>query len=259
MNSSKICYACDSLATSREHVPPKCLFPEAKDVGSDFRKGLITVPSCDEHNSEKCSDDEFLMVSLAGLIGNNSIGYLHRFTKVNRAIRRSSFKLLRRAMKDQQWHAIEIRPNKFLDVVYGTPDHDRLNRCFDRISRGLFIETFRNRFSGKTKTMLAFLPSKDPNSKEFRRFILDKVKIELAGKMRLGENPDVFSYQFSGPDEHGIYACHMLFYGGLDVFVSMIPETSQVPFNFGMFLIEQGMRTKIKLGDEEYDFNLEDS
>lgn len=61
------CYMCVSPATSREHVPPLCLFPESKDVGGkDYRRNLITVPSCDEHNSKKESDDEFLMVSLAG-------------------------------------------------------------------------------------------------------------------------------------------------------------------------------------------------
>ena len=32
------CYACNQLATSREHTPPRSFFPE------DRRKNLITVP-----------------------------------------------------------------------------------------------------------------------------------------------------------------------------------------------------------------------
>lgn len=72
------CYMCHRDADSREHVPPKCLFPEKKDVGtSAYRNNLITVPSCELHNSNKSKDDEFLMVSIAGIIGNNSIGYAH--------------------------------------------------------------------------------------------------------------------------------------------------------------------------------------
>ena len=44
------CYMCEKESTSSEHVPPKCLFPEKKDLpdGVDLRKSLITVPSCDE-------------------------------------------------------------------------------------------------------------------------------------------------------------------------------------------------------------------
>ena len=56
------CYMCTSAATSVEHVPPRCLFPEQKDlpIGVDLRKQLITVPSCDIHNSRKSKDDEYL-------------------------------------------------------------------------------------------------------------------------------------------------------------------------------------------------------
>ncbi|MDH1232687.1 MULTISPECIES: hypothetical protein [Stenotrophomonas] len=38
---------------SDEHVPPQCFFPD------DRRDGLITVRSCDEHNSKKSKDDEY--------------------------------------------------------------------------------------------------------------------------------------------------------------------------------------------------------
>lgn len=45
----KNCYWCANEATSMEHVPPRCLFPEDKDVkhvyNKAFREHLITVPS----------------------------------------------------------------------------------------------------------------------------------------------------------------------------------------------------------------------
>ena len=60
------CYMCDEESTSSEHVPPKCLFPEQKDLpeGVDLRKSLITVPSCDLHNSKKSNDDEYYSIVL---------------------------------------------------------------------------------------------------------------------------------------------------------------------------------------------------
>lgn len=47
------CYCCDAKVTSPEHVPPKCLFPKANGgAGSYLQESLITVPSCDLHNSK---------------------------------------------------------------------------------------------------------------------------------------------------------------------------------------------------------------
>jgi hypothetical protein len=253
----QLCYMCERPSTSREHVPPKCLFPEAKDIGEDRRQNLITVPSCHEHNTNKCDDDEFLMVSLAGILGNNSIGYSHKFSKVNRAIYRSSFALLNRAMKNQEWSVVEFGPNKFIDVVWGTPDYDRLQRCFDRIARGIHLAHFGRKFFGESKIMLGYTTTNSPNPAEFQRFIRDKVAMELRDKPRLGSNQDVFSFQFTDPDQFGLYLVHLQFYGGLDVYVGLIPNDCQMPTNLAMLLIERGIETTIRLGGEEYKFNVE--
>jgi hypothetical protein len=195
------------------------------------------------------------MVSLAGIIGNNSIGYRHKFSKVNRAIYRSSFALLEKAMTDQRWHALEFAPNKFIDVVWGKPDYDRLLNCFDRIARGLYHHRFERRFRGRTKTMLAYLTPNSQNPAEFQRFMRDKVRLELDGKPRIGANPDVFSFQFTDPDQFGLSLLHLLFYGGLDVCIALIPTESRVPRNIAMDLIEAGIETTITLGEREYHFN----
>ena len=63
------CYMCDAPATSREHVPPKCIFPD----DAQFRINLITVPSCDVHNLKKSNDDELLRHVLAYAPGNNHL------------------------------------------------------------------------------------------------------------------------------------------------------------------------------------------
>ena len=49
--SSIHCCICEATATSVEHVPPRCLFSEQKDLpgGVDLRKQFITVPSCDPY------------------------------------------------------------------------------------------------------------------------------------------------------------------------------------------------------------------
>lgn len=161
------CYICDAGATSKEHVPPKCLFPEGKDMdGENYRNNLITVPSCDQHNSAKSRDDEFLMVSLAGIIGNNSIGYRHKFGKVNKAIRRSAYKLLGAVFKGRnRLYVVEVAPNKFVDVIWGTPDSDRLRVCFEHIVHALHFHHFGQTFRGTMKLYLGYLWFKEKNAK----------------------------------------------------------------------------------------------
>lgn len=89
----EICYWCGEKAVSMEHVPPKCIFPEEKDVNEifeeNFRKELITVPSCDLHNLKKSNLDEYLMAVLSAKVGNNSLAYIQTMTKVQRSLRRN--------------------------------------------------------------------------------------------------------------------------------------------------------------------------
>jgi hypothetical protein len=206
VNSHQQCYRCDNLATSREHVPPKCIFPERKDTaGQDFRDSLITVPSCDAHNSKKSADDEFLMVSLAGILSNNSIGYRHKMTKVNRAIAKSSNRLLDRAFLERKHYTVRLEENKFIEVIRGTPDSGRLEKCFEQIALGLFYHKFNKSFKGITRILMAHLEQKTKNGTAFIQFIKHRAELELRAKERLGNNPAVFFYQFSDSDKFGLF------------------------------------------------------
>ena len=73
------CYMCDGRATTDEHVPPKCLFPEEKDLPKEvsLRVELIKVPSCELHNTAKSKDDEYLLYVLCMNIANNAVAFQH--------------------------------------------------------------------------------------------------------------------------------------------------------------------------------------
>lgn len=242
---------CDRDAVSSEHVPPKCLFPEKKDVGEDYRKRLVTVPSCEIHNSAKSKDDEFLMVSLAGIFGNNSIGLTHKFTKVNRAIIRSSDKLLDEAFTKRKHYHLK-RDNAFLEVIWGTPDYARLINCFEHIAYGLHYHHLKQYFSGEIKVVLGYLNSKDEDNNSFIKFLKDRAEIDLKEIPKNGSNKDVFYYQFTDLDENGIYMVHMRFYGGIDVYASFRPENTPKPFDLGMALMDVSDEVIFTLEGKEY-------
>jgi hypothetical protein len=223
--------------------------------GEDFRRNLITVPSCETHNLEKSHDDEFLMVSLAGIFGNNSIGYMHKLRKVDRAIRRTSERLLDKVFLKKKRYLYEAADNKFFEVIWGTPDQVRLEKCFEHIAYGLHYHHFGRRFSGATKILLGYLHNENPDSSTFIAFIKDKASIDLATAEKHGSNNDVFYYQFSETDQFGLYMVKLVFYGGVEIFVAFVPENREVPFNLGMELMKHGIHTVITVGDNKYEFN----
>lgn len=250
------CYACRSEATSREHVPPRALFPEKKDLGEDHRIGLITVPSCELHNSAKSRDDEFLMVSLAGIIGNNSLGYRHKITKVDRAIRRSANRLLDSVLtKKKAVYTVQLKNNRFIDVIWGTPDVERLSRCFEHIARGLHYEYYERRFDGEVRLLLGYLFHESGNAKTFSEFIRDRSEIDLADKPKIGDNPAVFYFQVTDYDEFGLFMMKMCFYGGLNVYAAFLPLASEAPANLASAFLNGGVHTVLTLGDRAYEFN----
>lgn len=251
------CYMCDLPGTTVEHVPPRALFPEAKDVeGQNYRIDLITVPSCPLHNTAKSNDDEFLMVSLAGIIGNNSIGYRHKLTKVDRAIRRSSFRLLEKVIvKKQRFITVELEGNKFLEVIWGTPDVERLRRCFDRIVRGLHLHHFGKPLDGEVRLLLGYLFHSDRNTKNFTQFIADRAALELSDKPYYGRNQDIFCYQVTDRDQFGLFLFRLCFYGGLNIYAAIIPKGIERPYHLGMELMNRGIKTIFTLGDKSYEIN----
>lgn len=251
------CYFCNRPGTTDEHVPPRAIFPAQKDFPREnHRLDLITVPSCTEHNSGKSDDDEFLLISLAGIIGNNSIGYRQQRTKVDRALRRSSYRLLDKVfIADRRHGRIEISNNKFIDVIVGTPDADRLAQCFDRIVRGLHYHHFGKKLIGETKPFLGFLLHKSVSARNFQKFIKRRADLELAARPKYGRNQAVFYYQMTEPDQFGAFLFHLCFYGAVSVHVAVLLEGNPRPYHRGIDLMNRGIRTVLTLGDESYEIN----
>ncbi len=92
MTLDQTCYMCDAVATTKEHAPPKCFFPARKDLSQgdvDLRKELVTVPSCEAHNTSRSRDDEYAMVVVVQHYQTNKTARNQFATKVIRALRRS--------------------------------------------------------------------------------------------------------------------------------------------------------------------------
>ena len=136
-----ICYYCGLEANTAEHVPPQGIFPRQKDSpdGKDFRKQLIRVPSCEDHNTHKSVEDDYLLYVLTMSLPSNAVAKHQFLTKIMRAIQRRP-KLVERLLTETQ--KVVVR-----DTVADTwekttalrPEESRLIGMFTCIGKGLYF------------------------------------------------------------------------------------------------------------------------
>jgi len=88
------CIYCGSTTNlSKDHIPPKCLFP------SPAPNNLITVPSCVRCNKSYSKDEEYFRIQISSLAGTEHHPDAHTLftTKIIRGLERGpklAFKVL---------------------------------------------------------------------------------------------------------------------------------------------------------------------
>jgi len=222
---NNICYWCGEKATSREHIPPLCLFPEEKDIGiifkQSFRKNLITVPSCNEHNSKKSNDDEYLLVCLSSKIGNNELALAHTYTKIKRTLEHNPTLLPK---GDDSRITIGEYTFPVSQVKIKNP---RLMHSFEGIARGLYFHEYNKVFFGSCTIITQMLQNPNTDNKSRLQNLLVERMIETVNREKLfwkteikGSNPKVFKYQFSPKDGFDSQVLWMNFYEKTDIYVA---------------------------------------
>ena len=217
------CYICSRESVSQEHVPPICLFPESKDVppGSDYRKNLITVPSCDEHNLHKSGDDEYLLYVLVANFNVNSAGLRQWATKLTRSMSRRPTK--RGIFRN-------LIPVMFRGVNTGAyeVDIDRVSRQMDWISRGIYYHHFHKHWPYEiTSVSSALMAIGSPEAERQNKAIRVATDLGtqfLKSETKLGDNPEIFFYQYKLRSDPLGFVIRMVFYGGIDVVAISGPE-----------------------------------
>ena len=212
--TGQTCYMCDRIAISDEHVPPRCIFPKVKDLGIDYRKSLITVPSCGIHNMRKSKDDEYLMMALTCSITNNEVAMKQIKTKILRVWERNP-KLAELLLRANMPVLANDEPTLAFKV-----DIDRFDRAIDWIARGLYYNQHQKSWSARLRIespAMLFLEGKNAlNANRILNHMGVAVNHALRDLPKIGENPDVFWYQIlhNRPNELLI---NMMFFGGLQV------------------------------------------
>lgn len=209
------CYMCEQAATSREHVPPRCLFPEQKDTnGVDYRKGLLTVPSCDDHNCRKSSDDEYLMMVMTGYFQNNAVAQNQIKSKITRAWVRAPA-VPANIVKNPA--VIDLGGSQHLAFEVD----GRFDRSLSWVANGLhFIEMGQHAdplYKVMAYPLFQHSHEHAHNVNEARLRILLMADQLFKGQPSKGENPDVFWYQIVSDPDGASTTIRMCFFGAFVV------------------------------------------
>lgn len=217
------CYMCGEPSTSNEHVPPLVIFPESKDLpkGLDFRKNLITVPSCDDHNTAKSDDDEYLHWVIVSNIDAGPDAHRQWSSKVRRSYRRRPSKLR------MFGKVIPVRYRGEETALYFV-NKTRLDRQFNRIAHGLYYHEFQERWPHSFEIIMpSLLVTEGEHATEQNERIATLTAITaryLKDRPRQGDNQEVFHFRSSREEESSAYVLMMVFYGGFQVTALSIPS-----------------------------------
>ena len=225
------CYMCDALATTKEHIPPKALFPKQKDLLGEFslRKELITVPSCQEHNNNKSRDDEYLVFCLSTCFHGNDIKEQLFNTKIMRAIERRP-DTYSNVLDNYQRVMLKHPDGKVEHTAAYSIDLKRFDSVLSHIARGLYYHHTQTKWEGPALVMsneLRDLSSK--NSEEINTLAddtIERVSAFLFDTEGYGQNPEVFSYKIHNSRPKG-FVTLMKFYSAITVAVTLA-ENSKI-------------------------------
>jgi hypothetical protein len=192
------CYMCARAATSREHAPPRCLFPAERDTtnGENYRKNLITVPSCDLHNSEKSHDDEYLLFALAGSYTSSNIGLTQFITKVRRAFERSPSKA---ANFVQRATPVQLKRQGQTEWENGAQliiEGERIDNVLSNCACALYHHHSKAKFQGPVEVITNFTMYLEKQVQASVSAAFDIATRTMISEPLFGENPDVFAYKF---------------------------------------------------------------
>lgn len=179
-----------------EHTPPKCIFPEQKDTnGIDYRKELITVPSCDEHNSAKSKDDEYLMMVLTSYINNNEAAQNQIKSKIARAWAKNPIFATTVVKNIRTLQTLEGEKHAF------EVDIERFNQSIEWAANGLYLHVYGTRINPPYKVIsypLIQLEGSEASFVNLGRANIIKLATEMCGGLPThGNNPDIFWFQVS--------------------------------------------------------------
>ena len=196
------CYMCSKHATSREHAPPRCLFPALKYSlkGKDQRVNMIVVPACDEHNGDKSADDQYLMHILPMSFGLNEVADHYFQTKVQESISSNTRLTKSLAGSAVQVKVHDLATDEWTQTLAFKVDTERLMSVLEMNARAIYFHHHKSKLTTKlsSRANVTLLEnSLRLNDLLNQVMSVGEKMLDEVGAERHGANPDVFFYRIA--------------------------------------------------------------
>lgn len=193
---TELCTYCDSPATTRDHIPPKAIFPKPRP------SNLITVPACVRCNGNWSALDEIfkLFVSLQAGMEGISEKTLHDSVKRTVAHNKKLNRFLREKAKK-----VEIRTpgGIILGDACGLPFPSKeLKLMCERVIKGLFYHHKKYKIPNDSE-LSVYLPS------DINEGVLELVK---DSQLKIIGNDREFIYCYGAANDHAFASTWVLLF-----------------------------------------------
>ena len=233
MNSSEKnqCYCCEEIATTKDHIPPKCFFPEKKYLSSEspnYRSQLITVPACSAHNNSRSKDDEYTAAMIV-MNSKSNLALAMFKSKWLRILLRREGGLGKRIFSTGRSAKFISRKNNILvprETLIISYEMQRIERVIESIARALYYVESNGKEKWTSDCIVRspnFLkrdlspPNDIGDLEQINQNFIHGEKYQKLGLQRKGTHLDVFYYQFFKSEDMN-HIIKIVFYSDLIFF-----------------------------------------
>ena len=211
-----ICYWCgtplDKDSNVREHVPPFGFFPKG------MREQLITVPSCEEHNTQQSLLDERFQLYIKA-IGSNQVAVDDFKDRVVRALNKEEKKKFVESLsKSSFYHDVEGERRLLFKI-----DTEYTEKFVEKIIRGLYFYHNGSPAQGKILSFSLQFYNPELDYESIFNLLLDDLRSDhmIEGYYK---NPDVFRYRYINLSEFNAFIVVLNFYKGVEFIGWVLPK-----------------------------------
>jgi hypothetical protein len=216
MSRSKVatCVYCGERAkVTREHVIPKCLFPDPLPAN------MITVATCFSCNNGKSGDDVYLRDCLLAdmATGDNALAQGIRLSKLKKSVQTNRSEVARSALAWAYPTTVHSPGGIYLGPAFGVPvEAKRLESMYTKMIRGLHHHVTKLYLPRHYECQI------DRVSEEFALHIWSEAQLRGANAITL--HPGVFACQYNLVcSDQFLSRWLLLFYGAILIRVSTLP------------------------------------
>ncbi|MCD6049829.1 MAG: hypothetical protein K0Q55_1232, partial [Verrucomicrobia bacterium] len=182
-----VCYWCGGPSSSKEHVPPRGLFPPGK------RNDLITVPACDAHNKDTSKLDEKFRFYFQAC-ADSPVAMKDFEERTIKGLRRKESQGFAKGLAKDSFHITLPNGEKTIVLKVSPAEQDAF---FEKLVKGIYYSLFRKPLTGKVGTFSTIFINPGFEYEPLVRILRPHISNPDTMTVFPCKNPEVFQFKYA--------------------------------------------------------------